>query len=169
MTVDRVKTHLKQWDRDADVIELESSTATVPLAAAALGVEPGRIAKTLSFRGDVQAMLQDEALSKAILVVASGDARVDNGKFKALFGFKARMLSAEEAFGATGYRVGGVCPFGVEESVAVYLDVSLKRYDRVYPACGASNALIGLTIQELEHFSNSKAWVDVCTVANNNF
>lgn len=152
MSVSRVKAHLKQWGREHDVIELEVSTATVPLAASALGVVPGRIAKTLSFRGT----------EKAILVVASGEARIDNQKFKCQFGLKARMLTAEEAYLATGFRVGGVCPFGVPEGVQVFLDVSLKQFERVYPACGASNALIGLTVQELEAYTNAKGWVDVC-------
>ena len=128
------------------------SSATVELAAAALGCEGCRIAKTLSFS-------VDEA---AVLIVAAGDARVDNGKFKAFFHTKARMLSPQEAADLVGHAVGGVCPFGVNEGVTTYLDVSLRRFETVFPACGSSNSAIELTLPELEKYSQAKAWIDVC-------
>lgn len=128
------------------------SSATVPLAALAVGVEEARIAKTLSFRGPE---------GGALLVVAAGDARIDNPKFKAAFGCKARMLTAEEAKQLTGHAVGGVCPFALPEGVAVCLDESLRRFDTVYPACGSANSAIRLTPDELEKASGGH-WVDVC-------
>ena len=128
------------------------SSATVPLAALAVGVEEARIAKTLSFRGPE---------GGALLVVAAGDARIDNPKFKAAFGCKARMLTAEEAKQLTGHAVGGVCPFALPEGVAVCLDESLRRFDTVYPACGSANSAIRLTPDELEKASGGR-WVDVC-------
>ena len=134
------------------VIEPEVSTATVELAAQALGVEPCRIAKTLSFLVD----------GHAILIVAAGDAKIDNPKYKARFGTKARMLTPDEAIALVGHAVGGVCPFGVNEGVTVYLDESLKRFAAVFPACGSSNSAIELTIPELEAYSGFTAWVDVC-------
>ena len=128
------------------------SSATVPLAALAVGVEEARIAKTLSFRGPE---------GGALLVVTAGDARIDNPKFKAAFGCKARMLTAEEAKQLTGHAVGGVCPFALPEGVAVCLDESLRRFDTVYPACGSANSAIRLTPDELEKASGGH-WVDVC-------
>ena len=132
--------------------ELPQSSATVDLAAAALGVEPGRIAKTLSF-------LVGE---RPILVVAAGDTKIDNASYKARFGAKAKMLTPEQAVELIGHPVGGVCPFAVNDGVEVYLDESLKRFQTVFPACGSSNSEIKLTIPELEQCSNSLAWVDVC-------
>ncbi len=155
MSIEKVKEHLKQFGRDRDVIELAQSSATVALAAAALGVEEARIAKTLSFKSE----------SGAILVVTAGDARIDNKKFKTVFGIKAKMLSPDEVVEYTGHAIGGVCPFAIENNqVKIFLDESLKRFDTVYPACGSGNSAIKLTCSELEEFSNSSGWVDVCKI-----
>ena len=155
MSIEKVKEHLKQFGRDTDVIELVQSSATVALAAVALGVEDARIAKTLSFKSE----------SGAILVVTAGDARIDNKKFKTTFGFKAKMLSPDEVLEYTGHAIGGVCPFAIENNqVKIFLDESLKRFDTVYPACGSGNSAIKLTCGELEEFSNSSGWVDVCKI-----
>ncbi|MDN5351244.1 MAG: hypothetical protein PWQ12_160 [Clostridiales bacterium] len=152
MAIDAVRTYLKQWNRDQDILEFDQSSATVALAAEALGIEPGRIAKTLAFRSE----------DGAVIVVAAGDAKIDNSKFKSTFGFKARMLSAEDTLEQTGHAVGGVCPFALVESVPVYLDDSLKRFETVYPACGSSNSAIELNCEELHMMSAAKGWVDVC-------
>jgi prolyl-tRNA editing enzyme YbaK/EbsC (Cys-tRNA(Pro) deacylase) len=152
MAIDKVREHLKNWDRDTDILEFEASSATVELAADALDVEPARIAKTISLKNGEGAML----------VVAAGDAKIDNSKFKNEFGFKARMLTPEEALEFTGHAVGGICPFGLKHNLLVFLDISLKRFDTVYPACGSSNSAIELTCSELEEYSLSKDWVDVC-------
>ena len=141
MSVDKVKTYLQQWDRAKDVLEFPVSSATVQLAAEALHVIPARIAKTLSFKGKEE---------KGILVVAAGDAKIDNAKFKRYFGLKAKMLTPEEVLAYTGHAVGGVCPFAIEDSrVECYLDVSLQRFATVYPAAGSSNSAIELTCDEL--------------------
>lgn len=154
--IEKVREYLKRFGMDGKIIELPASSATVELAAKALSVEPCRIAKTLSFR----------AGDKVVLVVAAGDARVDNRKFKEFFGAKAKMLSAEEAETLVGYAVGGVCPFAVNEGVGVYLDVSLKRFRTVFPACGSSNSAIELTPEELaEYASGFMGWADVCKIA----
>jgi prolyl-tRNA editing enzyme YbaK/EbsC (Cys-tRNA(Pro) deacylase) len=134
------------------VQELDVSSATVELAALALGCEPCRIAKTLSFMVD----------GKPILIVAAGDTKIDNHKYKVRFGTKAKMLTPDEAEDLVGHAVGGVCPFAVKEDVTVYLDESLKRFETVFPACGSSNSAIELTIEELEKYSGFIAWVDVC-------
>jgi prolyl-tRNA editing enzyme YbaK/EbsC (Cys-tRNA(Pro) deacylase) len=152
MAIENVREYLKQWGKDKDVLEFETSSATVELAAQALGVEPARIAKTLSFRNGEGAML----------IVAAGDAKTDNGKYKEEFGFKARMLTPEEALEYTGHAVGGVCPFGLKGNVPVFLDVSLKRFETVFPACGSSNSAIQLTCEELEEYSRNQKWVSVC-------
>lgn len=153
LSIESVKAHFSKWNREDDVMEFASSSATVEQAAAAIGVIPARIAKTLSFRGE------DE---KAILVVAAGDAKIDNKKFRQTFGFKARMLTPEEVLQQTGHAIGGVCPFGLANELDIYLDVSLKRFDTVFPACGSTNSAIKLTIEELKEFSLAKEWVDVC-------
>ena len=151
MGIEAVKIHLAKYGRESDILEFNTSSATVELAARAAGVEPARIAKTLGFRdGDA-----------ALLIVAAGDARTDNGRFKTTFGFKPRMLSAEEVLAFTGHAVGGVCPFGLETPVPVWLDDSLKRFDTVFPACGSSNSAIALTLSELETFANAQGWVNV--------
>lgn len=153
MAIEKVREDLGKWGKASDIIELDTSSATVELAAQALGVEPARIAKTLSFKGT------DES---ALLVVAAGDARTDNAKFKAEFGFKARMLTPEEALDYTGHAVGGVCPFGLKNKLPIFLDISMKRFQTIYPACGSSNSAIELTCEELEKYSGSVRWVDVC-------
>jgi Cys-tRNA(Pro) deacylase len=153
MSIESVKEHFKQWNREADVMEFESSSATVQEAADTIGVAPEHIAKTLSFRGNEE---------KAILVVAAGDAKIDNKKFRHTFGFKARMLTPDDVLEQTGHAVGGVCPFGLANELDVYLDVSMKRFDRVFPACGSTNSAIELTCDELFEYSFAKDWIDVC-------
>lgn len=152
MSIEAVREYLKQWNVDSRILEFPVSSATVELAAAAVGCEPARIAKTLSFMVD----------GNAVLIVAAGDAKVDNGKYKAQFHTKARMLTPREAEELIGHAVGGICPFGIKVGVAVYLDTSLRRFDTVFPACGSSNSAIELTIPELERYSHSGEWVDVC-------
>lgn len=152
MSIERVKQYFEPYGMTDRIREFPVSSATVELAAAALGCEGCRIAKTLSFSVD----------GAAVLIVAAGDARVDNGKFKAFFHTKARMLSPQEAADLVGHAVGGVCPFGVNEGVSTYLDVSLRRFETVFPACGSSNSAIELTLPELEKYSQAKAWIDVC-------
>ena len=152
MAIERVREYLKQFNIEEKFQEFEVSSATVQLAAAALGCEPERIAKTLSFMVD----------EKPILIVAAGDAKIDNPKYKAMFHTKAKMIHAEEVEGLIGHAVGGVCPFGINEGVTVYLDESLKRFTTVFPACGSSNSAIELTIPELEKYSGYDSWIDVC-------
>lgn len=152
MAIDKVREYFKKLGRDTDILEFEASSATVELAAKAVGVEPARIAKTLSFK-------QGES---AMLIVAAGDAKIDNAKFKAEFGFKAKMLSPEEVLEFTGHAVGGVCPFGLKTEMPVYLDVSLNRFNTIFPACGSSNSAIELTCSELREYSSSEKWIDVC-------
>lgn len=152
MSIERVRTYFREQGIEERIRELAASSATVELAAAALGCEPQRIAKTLSFLVD----------GHAILVVAAGDAKIDNAKYKARFGTKARMLAPQEAEEMVGHAVGGVCPFAVNEGVEIYLDISLKRFATVFPACGSSNSAIELTIPEMEKYSGSGTWVDVC-------
>lgn len=152
MAIEKVKAYFEQYQMADRIQEFDVSSATVELAAAALHCEPQRIAKTLSFMVD----------DRAVLVVAAGDAKIDNPKYKAQFGKKAKMLSPEEAETLVGHAVGGVCPFAVNEGVDVYLDVSLKRFETVFPACGSSNSAIELTIPELEEYSKYLKWVDVC-------
>lgn len=152
MSIQKVREYFRKEGIEDRVLEFEVSSATVELAAAALGCEGKRIAKTLSF------MVRD----KAILVVAAGDAKIDNPKYKAQFGAKAKMLSVDEVEGLIGHAVGGVCPFAVNEGVEVYLDKSLKRFETVFPACGSSNSAIEMTMQDLEQYSKFISWVDVC-------
>ena len=154
MSIERVRAYFATLGIEGRIRELEASSATVELAAQALGCEGCRIAKTLSF------MTADGP----ILVVAAGDVRIDNAKYKATFGMKAKMLSHEEAATLIGHTVGGVCPFAVNEGVRVYLDESLKRFETVFPACGSGNSAIELTIPELEKYSLPAGWVDVCRV-----
>ncbi|KRF62076.1 YbaK/EbsC family protein [Peribacillus butanolivorans] len=153
MSIESVKSHFKKWDREGDVMEFETSSATVNEAAETIGVTPARIAKTLSFRGEGE---------NAILVVAAGDAKVDNKKFRQMFGFKARMLSAEDVLEQTGHAIGGVCPFGLANDLDVFLDVSMKRFESLFPACGSANSAIELKLAELFEYSGAKDWVDVC-------
>ena len=151
MSIERARTHLRKWNMDGRIRELELSSATVELAAKALNVEGARIAKTLSYMVD----------GAPILVVAAGDIRVDNRKFKDTFHTKAKMLTPDQAAELVGHAVGGVCPFGVNEGVKVYLDESLKRFETVFPAAGSGNSAIELTIPELEETSQRVGWVDV--------
>ncbi|PLR83286.1 EBSC protein [Bacillus canaveralius] len=153
MSLESVKAHFTQWNREDNVMEFETSSATVEQAADTIGVIPARIAKTLSFRG------QEE---KPILIVAAGDAKIDNKKFRHAFGFKARMLTPDEVLDQTGHAIGGVCPFGLKNELDVYLDVSMKRFKTLFPACGSTNSAIELTIDELFQYSFAKEWVDVC-------
>ena len=155
MSVSKVKEYLAAYGAAERVREFDVSSATVELAAKALGCEEARIAKTLSF------MLGERVL----LIVAAGDVKVDNRKYKDVFGGKAKMLSREEAETLTGHAVGGVCPFVVNDGVEVWLDGSLKRFDTVFPACGSASSAIELSIAELETFSRAKGWVDVCKTA----
>lgn len=152
MSIEKVREYFRAFGIEEKILEFEVSSATVELAAAALGVEGKRIAKTLSF------MVNE----KPILIVAAGDARIANPKYKAKFGTKAAMLSFEDAEKLIGHAVGGVCPFAVNGGVTVYLDESLKRFETVFPACGSSNSAIELSIPELEKYSGFSEWVDVC-------
>ena len=152
MAIDRVKTYFRQYGMEEKVKEFDVSSATVELAAQALSCEPARIAKTLSFMVE----------GHAILIVAAGDVKIDNHKYKEQFHTKAKMLSPEEAETLVGHAIGGVCPFAVSEGVMVYLDESLKRFETVFPACGSSNSAIELTIPELEKYAVPVQWVDVC-------
>lgn len=152
MSIERARAYLRKFDLEDRILEFPVSSATVELAAAAVGCEPARIAKTLSF------LVED----RAILIVAAGDAKIDNPRYKAQFHTKARMLSPEQVTELIGHAVGGVCPFGVNDGVRVFLDVSLRRFETVYPACGSSNSAICMTMEELERYSGYEAWVDVC-------
>ena len=152
MSIEKAKAYLRQFDAEDRVIEFPVSSATVELAAEAAHCEPARIAKTLSFK----------TADGCMLILAAGDARIDNHKFKEKFHMKAKMLSADEVLELVGHPVGGVCPFGVNDGVTVYLDESLRRFETVFPACGSSNSAIEVTIPELEKFSGFKAWVDIC-------
>ncbi|MBQ7026091.1 MAG: YbaK/EbsC family protein [Peptococcaceae bacterium] len=152
MAIEKVRAYFAQYGMEGQVQEFMVSSATVELAAAALSCEPARIAKTLSFLVDGQ----------AVLIVAAGDARIDNAKYKAQFGTKAKMIPAEDVESLVGHGIGGVCPFGVNDGVTVYLDESLKRFITVYPACGSPSSAIELTIPQLEQYSGYTAWIDVC-------
>ena len=152
MSVERVKEYLKRFGLDGKVRELPESSATVALAAQALRCGEGEIAKSLTF------MVSGEP----IMIVAAGDARIDNHKYKEEFGAKAKMLTPDEVRELIGHEVGGVCPFAVNDGVKVYLDKTLRRYEVVYPACGSSNSAVGMTIGELERASGYIKWVDVC-------
>ncbi len=156
MSVENVRTYLQAYHMDNRVLEFPVSSATVELAAKAVGVEPGRIAKTLSFlHGDG---------ARCILVLTAGDARIDNAKFKNRFHFKARMLRADQVASMTGHEVGGVCPFALSDPsiVDVFLDESLRRYDTVFPAAGSGNSAVETTCDELFEISRALAWVDIC-------
>ncbi|MHB8063932.1 MAG: YbaK/EbsC family protein [Ruminiclostridium sp.] len=152
MAIDKVKEYFKQWNMEDRILEFEVSSATVELAAQALDCEPKRIAKTLSFKID----------NKCILIVTAGDAKIDNSKYKLQFVTKAKMLTADEVVTLSGHAVGGVCPFGVKDGIVTYLDISLKRFITVFPACGSSNSAIELSLNELEQYSNADSWIDVC-------
>lgn len=151
MSLESVKAFFAENAPDLQVIELETSTATVPLAAEAHGVEPGQIAKTLSFK------VKDDA----VLIVTRGDARIDNRKFKDQFSAKPRMLDAESVIELTGHPVGGVCPFGLANDMAIYCDISLKAYEEVVPAAGSINSAVRINTERLAALTNAQ-WIDVC-------
>ena len=152
MAIEKVRDFFRGFGMEDRIMEFDVSSATVDLAAQALGCDPCRIAKSLSF------ITPDGP----ILVVAAGDAKIDNPKYKAQFNTKAKMMTPDQAVELIGHAVGGVCPFAVNEGVRVYLDRSLKRFDTVFPACGSSNSAIELTLEELEKYSSAVSWVDVC-------
>ena len=152
MSIERVREYFSGYGIADRIREFDVSSATVELAALALGCEPCRIAKTLSFLVN----------GHAVLIVMAGDAKIDNAKYKSQFRTKARMLSPDDAIAMVGHAPGGVCPFGVNEGTDVYLDVSLKRFPTVFPACGSSNSAIELTIEELGKYSGCISWIDVC-------
>ena len=151
MSIEKAKNYLAQFGVENKIQEFDTSSATVELAAKALNCAPSRIAKSLSFM----------IAGKPTIVVIAGDVKVSNSKFKQQFQTKAKMLSFEEVESLIGHKVGGVCPFGINDGVDVFLDISLKQYQTVFPACGSSNSAIELTIAELEKFSAYKAWVDI--------
>ena len=153
MSIERVRAYFREFGMEDRIMEFAVSSATVELAAQAVGVEGARIAKTLSF------LRKD---GSCVLVVAAGDAKVDNAKYKACFGEKAKMLPHDAVPDYVGHAVGGVCPFAVKEGVRVCLDISLKRFATVFPAAGSSNSAIEMTMEELERYSGSSEWVDVC-------
>ena len=154
MSIEKVKPYFATLGREKDVLEFPVSSATVELAARALAVEPARIAKTLSFQGE------DE--NHCILVVTAGDAKIDNSKFRHYFKTKARMLTPEKVLEQTGHAVGGVCPFANPQGTKTYLDVSLQRFNTIFPACGSSNSAIALHCDELFRYAQAIEWVDVC-------
>ncbi len=152
MSIERVRDYFAQYNMQDRIREFAVSSATVELAAEALHTDADRIAKTLSF------LVED----KPVLIVTAGDAKIDNPKFKAQFHTKAKMLGYDEVEPLIGHAVGGVCPFGVRDGVEVYLDISLKRFETVFPACGSANSAIELSIPELEQYSGFVSWIDVC-------
>ena len=155
MSVEKVREFFKQYNKENHIVEHELSSATVELAAKAVGVIPARIAKTLSFK--------NKEGDNAILIVTAGDAKIDNKKFKMEFGYKAKMLTSEEVLEFIGHGIGGVCPFAIRNNeVKVYLGVSLNRFSTIFPAAGSSNSSIELTCDEIERFSNAEKWIDVC-------
>jgi len=152
MSLERAKAYLKSYGLDDKIIEFAVSSATVEEAAKAIHGREEEIAKTLSFLVDGQ----------PILIVTAGDSKIDNHKYKEQFHAKAKMIPFEDVEGLIGHAVGGVCPFGVNDDVTIYLDESLKKCEAVYPACGSSNSAIKLTIEQLENISNYESWIDVC-------
>lgn len=154
MSTARIRTYLQQFGKDGDVLEFEESSATVELAAQAVGTEPARIAKTLAF-------YDPKREGAAVLVVAAGDARLHNGSFKRAFGGKGRMLAADDVERLTGHPVGGVCPFDNPPEARVYLDESLRRFDIVYPAAGTASSAVPMSMSELEECSRAEGWVEV--------
>jgi len=152
MSIEAVRKHLMKWNAHYRIMEFDTSSATVELAALAVNCEPERIAKTLALK----------VRDMPILIVTAGDAKISNSKFKEKFKSKPRMLTPDELIELIGHEIGGVCPFGVKESVEIFLDISLKRFKTVFPACGSSNSAIEVTLDELEKFSDYKEWIDVC-------
>ncbi len=152
MSIERVRTYFKKSGLENRILEFSVSSATVELAARALDCDPGRIAKTLSF----------DCNGEILLLVTAGDRKIDNAKYKQFFHAKAKMLTPQEALLFTGHEIGGVCPFAVPENVKICLDISLKRFPTVFPACGSSNSAIELTPEELDKYTLNAGWVDVC-------
>ena len=153
MSIEIVKDYFRGFGMEDKVLEFDVSSATVQLAAIALGTEEARIAKTMSFKKD----------DGCILVVTAGDVKIDNAKYKHTFGLKAKMLTADEVIDLIGHAIGGVCPFAVKEGVkAIYIDESVKRFETIFPACGSSNSAIELTPEEQFEYSKADSWVDVC-------
>ena len=152
MSIEKVREYLRPLGREKDILEFPVSSATVELAAQAVGVIPARIAKTLSF------LVEDVC----VLIVTAGDAKIDNAKYKAMFHTKAKMIPGDIVEELIGHAPGGVCPFVINDGIEVYLDESLKRFDIVYPAAGSGNSAVRLTLPELEYFSGSTKWIDVC-------
>lgn len=155
MSLEKARNYLKKYDKDKDIIIFNESTATVEEASRALNVTNDEIAKTLSF----------ELSNKYILIIAAGNHKIDNQKYKEKFGEKAQMINRENVEKIIGHQVGGVCPFGTNENIEVYLDESLKKYEYVYPACGSDNSAIKITVEELYKISNAKEYIDVCKEA----
>lgn len=153
MAIELVRDYFKQYGMEDKILEFDVSSATVELAAMALGTEEARIAKTMSFKKD----------EGCILVITAGDVKIDNAKYRHTFGLKAKMLTPDEVMEFVGHAIGGVCPFAVKEGVVgIYVDESVKRFNTVFPACGSSNSAIELTPEDLFKYSNADAWVDVC-------
>ena len=153
MSIEKVREYFREYDMEDKVLEFEVSSATVRLAAIALGTEEARIAKTMSFKKD----------EGCILVITAGDVKIDNAKYRHTFGLKAKMLTPDEVMEFVGHAIGGVCPFAVNEGViGIYIDESVKRFNTIFPACGSSNSAIELTPEELFKYSGADAWVDVC-------
>lgn len=154
MAFDKAKAYLTERGLSDHVMSFDVSSATVELAAAAVGTEPARIAKSLTFSVD----------GAAVMILCAGDAKIANPKYKAFFHTKAKMLTPDEVSGLIGHEIGGVCPFGINDGVKVYLDTSLKRFDTVYPACGNAASAVKLSIEELERVSGYIEWIDVCSI-----
>lgn len=154
MSVETVRNHLEPFGKAAQIMEFTESSATVELAAEKVGTEPARIAKTLAF-------YDPDEPARAILIVAAGDSRMHNGSFKRLFGGKPRMLAAEDVERLTGFPIGGVCPFANPAGTRVFLDVSMKRFDVVYPSAGSASSAVPMTLEELERCSGALGWVEV--------
>ena len=154
MAIEKVRDYFKKYNMENRIMEFNVSSATVELAAEAVGVIPARIAKTLSFKSE----------EGCLLIVTAGDSKIDNSKFKKEFSMKAKMLPPEEVLTLVGHAIGGVCPFAIDENIPVYLDESMKRFHTVFPACGSSNSAIELTCEELYKYSNAEKWVDVCKI-----
>lgn len=152
MSIDAVRNYLKSFNRENDILEFDTSSATVELAAEALSVIPARIVKTIAIKEN----------DTCILIATAGDTKIDNKKFKSEYGYKPKMLTPDETLMLTTHAVGGVCPFAVPDSVKIYIDISVKRFDTVYPACGSSNSAIGLNCDDLFIISKADKWVDVC-------
>jgi len=154
MAIEKVREYFRQYDMEDRILEFEVSSATVELAAKAVGCEPAHIAKTMSFKCE----------DGCILVVTAGDTKIDNSKFKAQFHMKAKMLTADEVIELVGHAIGGVCPFAVGDNVKVYTDISMQRFETIYPAAGNSNSAVRLNCEELYKYSESLGWIDVCKI-----